>query len=201
MEKEKIIREFVDFVEGTMDFETFWHNYQNNKDYYNLLDDKKPGMKYPKLKNQTINQNISIFSPNTSYGKAQICHDIFLFLQFYGISAEETQVYVKSFKFLMSIQPSYILVEDEYFLNKIITQAPEGLKKSEKNKWIKNRIKEMFKYDVKPPRWIQDPEWPIINGKPLVFKSQTRQRIEDERVFYTFYDPDTLEETIITQFY
>jgi hypothetical protein len=59
----------------------------------------------------------------------------------------------------------------------------------------------MFKYDSKPPKWIQDPEWPIIDGKPFVFKSQTKDRKNDERVFYTFYNPETKEERVIIQFY
>ncbi len=59
----------------------------------------------------------------------------------------------------------------------------------------------MFKYDTKPPRWIQDPEWPIIDGKPLIFKSQTKEKLDDERVYYTFYNPETKEEQIVCQFY
>ena len=48
---------------------------------------------------------------------------------------------------------------------------------------------------------IQSPEWPIVNGKPLVFRGQSKEKKYDERVFYYFYDPDTGEETVIEQMY
>ena len=93
------------------------------------------------------------------------------------------------------------MIEDDEILNKYINEAPEGLKKTEKKKWIKNRVKQDFKYDKTPPRWVQDPEWPIVDGSPLVFKKQSKMTLEDERVFYTFYHPETKEETVVIQFY
>ena len=200
MNKDKIIKELVEFVEGRMDFNTFWQNYKTNKDYYELFDIKL-GNIYSYLRNSTLNHHLNIYNPNTRLGKDIICNDICHFLEYNNISFNKTDMYEKSFMFALSVQPNYVYIEDEDFLNKIIEQAPEGLKKGEKKKWIKNHIKEMFKYDVKPPKWIQDPEWPIVNGKPLVFKEQTKERKDDERVFYTFYDPDTLEEKVIVQFY
>ena len=201
MDKNKIIKEFVDFVEGRMDFDTFWYNYQNNKNYYRLLDDKNPGEEARMLYRMTVNQCIAQANPNTISGKCIIHKCVRAYLRYYKVPFNSTEEYQKKLDYLYQIQPNYIEIDDEDFLNKIIEKAPKELKKGEKKKWIKNYIKEMFKYDVKPPRWIQFPEWPIINGKPLVFKSQTKERKDDERVYYTFYDPDTLEEKVIIQFY
>ena len=81
-------------------------------------------------------------------------------------------------------------------LNKYINEAPKGLNKTETKKWIKNKIKQDFKYDKTPPRWVQDPEWPIVNGVPLIFKNQSKMTLDDERVYYTFYHPQKTDSTV-----
>ena len=62
-------------------------------------------------------------------------------------------------------------------------------------------LKKLFRYDKTYPRWVQDPEWPIVNGKPLVFSHQSKGKKGDERVYYYFYDPETQMETVIAQIY
>jgi len=114
-----------------------------------------------------------------------------------------SRFYTDRYMFLVDIQPSWLDTGDEEFLkNEIINKIPDELKsKGQKIKWCKNKIKEYFKYDRSPPRWIQNAEWPIINGKPLVFRRQSKEGLNDEQIDYYFYDPDTKQETIITQFY
>ena len=38
------MQEFIEFVEGRMPFNEFRRNYETNKDYKKLLDDKKPNV-------------------------------------------------------------------------------------------------------------------------------------------------------------
>jgi len=201
MDKKTIIQEFVNFVEGRMSFEIFWQNYLTNKGYKKLLDDKKPNENTVYGKNDTINQSMSFHKWETAFGKLNAHNYIVRYLQYYNIACVPTTTYRENYKFRQAIQPSYISIEDEDYLNTIISTAPTDLSQTQQKKWLKERIKELFRYDKSPPRWIQDPEWPIINGKPLVFKGQTKDDPSDERVWYIFYDPDTLEETRIMQFY
>ena len=200
MNKEKIIQELIEFAEGRMDFDTFWNNYKNNQDYKKLFE-VKLGERFGCFRNKTVNEHLLIFNPNSYRGKTIIHNDVCRYLEFYGYAFNKYQKYQNDLQFLCDIQPSYVYIEDEEFLNNIINQAPKELSKTKKKLWIKNKIKEMFKYDTKPPRWIQDPEWPIIDGKPLIFKSQTKEKLDDERVYYTFYNPETKEEQIVCQFY
>jgi len=195
------MQEFIEFVEGRMPFNEFRRNYETNKDYKKLLDDKKPNEKDTYRKNDTINQSLHYYKWSTTLGKLGVQHYITRYLQYYNVSVSPTAIYDDELQFMADIQPSYVNIEDEDFLNAIIASVPEELTKSQQKKWLKEKIKSLFVYDVKPPRWIQDPEWPIVNGKPLVFKSQTRERKDDERVWYTFYDPTTGEETTVSQFY
>ncbi len=201
MNKEKIIKEFIDFVEGRMSFKEFQQNYETNKDYYKLLDDIKPNNDFLYQKNKSINQCLEFYKWSTATGQNIVHSYIVRYLNYYNVKFQPTNKYSSRVKFIYDIQPSYVYIEDEEFLNNIINQAPKELSKTKKKSWIKNKIKEMFKYDTKPPRWIQDPEWPIIDGKPLIFKSQTKEKLDDERVYYTFYNPETKEEQIVCQFY
>ena len=199
--KEELEQELLDFAEGRMDFDTFRNLFFTKK--YDSMLDIDITHKYPYFWDKTVHDFISNFLVGkiVYFYKDAICTAVALYLEYNNIPVKKTTQYYDEIRFRHAIQPSYVYIEDTDFLNSIIQQAPEGMKKGEKKKWLKEKIKSMFKYDVKPPRWIQDPEWPIVNGKPLVFKSQTRLTINDERVFYTFYDPDTLEETVIMQFF
>jgi hypothetical protein len=87
------------------------------------------------------------------------------------------------------------------FLFELANSAPEGMTKKKKSEWCKTRLKELFIYESKPPKWIQNPEWPIKNGKPLVFKSQSAEDLDYSisEIKYFFYDPKTNEVMTIEQ--
>ncbi len=201
MNKEKIIKELIDFVEGRMSFKEFQQNYETNKDYFMLLEDTKPNDDYQYQIDKTINQCLKYYKWSTALGQNVVHAYIVRYLEYYDFKIQPTKKYQDKVNFMSQIQPSYVCIEDEAFLNKIIEEAPKDISKTMQKKWLKNRIKSIFRYDNKPPKWIQDPEWPIIDGKPLVFKSQTKEKIDDERVYYTFYNPETKEEKVIIQFY
>ena len=61
----------------------------------------------------------------------------------------------------------------------------------------KQHIREAFHLQPrKRPRWVQEPEWPFRNGKPLCFISQHR---DGDLYEYLFSDPDTGEQVTVTQ--
>ncbi len=110
--------------------------------------------------------------------------------------------YVDDYDYMLRIQPSWLdIIDDQGIFDKIIAEAPADVSKTKRIAWGKARLKELFRYDKTYPRWVQSPEWPIVNGKPLVFSHQSKEKKDDERVFYYFYDPDTKEETVVEQMY
>lgn len=199
MNKEKLIQEVIEFIEGKIDIKIFYENYKNGK--YDELFDVYLGYETIKFGNKKVSDFLNLFNVNTSRHRVSFFNGVKAYLFYEGYSYVPTKKYEEEWSFRVGIQPSYVLIEDDEILNKYINEAPEGLKKTEKKKWIKNRIKQDFKYDKTPPRWVQDPEWPIVDGIPLVFKKQSKMTLEDERVFYTFYHPETKEETVVIQFY
>ncbi|MDE5721748.1 MAG: hypothetical protein K2I30_03280 [Clostridia bacterium] len=73
---------------------------------------------------------------------------------------------------------------------KLIAELPE-VSYAQKKKIMRKKLKELFVCDNKPPEWIQDPEWPLRNGKPMVFKGQ--YDIKDG-CRYVFYDEEGEQE-------
>jgi len=208
----KIIQELIAFVEGHMSIDEFKSNYETNKGYKKLFNDKKPFEKnYARLEGSTVNEGLQIYFEGNYkgkysqapivIGKLNVWHIIKTYLEYYNIPCTPTTKYEDDVKLRHAIQPSYVEIEDDEYFDVIIASAPEGLTEPQRKKWLKERIKSLFLYDKTYPRWIQSPEWPIVNGKPLVFRSQTKNTLEDERVWYTFYDPDTNQETIVMQFH
>lgn len=196
MKNEQLVKELIDFVEGKTDIYTFYDAYTTGK-YDKLLSvrfvDKK--VMYGK---GTVKEFLDLFDIKKTADRYVIWHGVEAYLHLNGYTYNPSKKLYNEWAIQIDIQPSYVSIEDDDILNKYINEAPKELKKTQKKKWIKNRIKQDFKYDKTPPRWVQDPEWPILDGVPLVFKKQSKMTLDDERVYYTFYHPITLEEVVIT---
>jgi len=198
---EEAIRIMKDFVEGKMSIEDFKYQYDNNP----LI--KANFSKYPNRPLKTgIGYDYLPYMDTFNIKKrsdALGMHGFFReFLEINHYSCIPTEKFRQRFDFLLDVQPGWLIMQDESFLEQqVISKAPADLSEAKKIKWCKDRIKELFRYDLRPPRWVQGAEWPIISGKPLVFKNQSKEKKDDERVYFCFYDPDTKQETIVTQFY
>ena len=117
-----------------------------------------------------------------------------------NISFLPCKKYEEDYNFLLDIQPTWLDINDDTIFQQIINEIPQDLSKSQRIKLGKEKVKALFKYDKTYPRWIQDPEWPIVNGKPLVFSHQEKVKGDDFHTYYYFYDENTKEQTVIEQF-
>ena len=190
-----------DFVEGKMSIEDFKYQYDNNpsiKKNFNEYPGRplKVGIGYDYILRM---DELDI----RKTGDALNLFGFFMeFLEINGYSCTPTEEYSKKYTFLLKIQPSWLdMLDEDYLQQQVISKVPIELTENQKMKWCKERIKDLFRYDDRPPRWIQEAEWPIVDGKPLVFKKQSKEVKDDERVHFYFYDPYTGQETIITQLY
>ena len=97
--------------------------------------------------------------------------------------------YDKQFSFFLDTVPSYIGgKEAELYIEKIYNSIPGEMKEKDKKKFFKTKLKDLFTYiSKKPPVWIQEPEWPIMDT-PLQFIKQ-----ENEGSLYKYYfcDPNS----------
>jgi hypothetical protein len=108
------------------------------------------------------------------------------------------------YSLILSAVPGYVDPPPEFVTEKILP-ADDTLSDSAKKKWIKQRVKELFRYADKPPRWIQAADWPIRNGRPLVFVGQVAvdaaDLFHDKGAVYVFFDPAGGGFETVAQFY
>lgn len=201
MDKKSIIQILVKFVEGNISFKEFRDHIESDDSILSLLEDKNPNQDFPYQKNKTIKECLFFYRWESSAGRLNVHKYILRYLDFYKVANVPTPIYQDDWRFRIEIQPSYVNIRDDEYLDRIICSAPKELSQAQRKKWLKDKIKNLFKYETKPPRWIQDPEWPIVEGIPLVFKSQSKEKTNDERVLYQFYNPINNEEMVIVQFY
>lgn len=87
--------------------------------------------------------------------------------------------------------------EADELVKSVIDSLPDELNLRERKKQAKRRLKALFGITGKKPVWIQEPEWPVMNGSPLRFVSQEQS---GELVSYRFIDDSSGEQVIIEQF-
>lgn len=201
--KEEYIKILLDFAEGRTTAEQFLEVWKTNENLRELIINcpnrpDESGIDFNPVVLHT--KNLKIDSYRDSSGLYTMAKKYLLRNK---IEFKPNAFYNNRYDFLLKMQPDWLDLDynNEKFLIDLANSAPKGLSEEQKIKWCREKLKEYFKYDNSPPRWIQSPEWPIINGKPLVFKGQSGDRKESELVKFFFYDPKTGEETVVEQYY
>ena len=80
--------------------------------------------------------------------------------------------YLNAVDFALDVIPEYLCggESEQYIQEHIIPLYPETMKKGERKKAIKAKIRETFKSEKGYPCWAQSPEWPLgTNGKPMTY--------------------------------
>jgi hypothetical protein len=112
--------------------------------------------------------------------------------------------YSSAYRLLLRALPKYVDPPMDFLAEHVIPRD-EGLSDAQKAKTIKERIKAQFRFVSKPPSWIQNPEWPIRDGKPLVFLGQIQidspELFHDTGAAFLFYDPSDGSFETVAQFH
>ncbi len=203
---QKEIQIMIDYVEGRLSIDKFKLEFETNKDLINQLHKKINKYAYNCCNNNIYDYmviRLKLVGWESIRAKACVWCELCEWLDENGVSYSKTfDKYVEDYKMLLDIQPSWLdISDDQGIFDNILKEIPKDLSKSKQIGWGKAKVKELFKYDKTYPRWVQGGEWPIVNGKPLVFSHQKKLGKDDERVHYFFYDPDTKEEVIVEQLY
>lgn len=198
----------IDYVEGKISISDFRKAFLNNASLINLLKSKIyiEGYKWCDYNiYDYINRQTRAWKNdwNNVYSRYVVWSQVIEFLKYNKIPfVNNYNKYREDYLYLLDIQPSWLdITDDQGIFDKILAERPQELSKTKQIAWGKAKLKELFKYDKTYPRWVQDPEWPIVNGKPLVFSHQSKEKKDDARVYYYFYDPDTKEQTVVEQLY
>lgn len=126
------------------------------------------------------------------------------FLQKAEVAFTPAKRFGNLYRLILKAVPDYLDPPTEFLTEKVVP-TDDGLSETKKTKIIKDRLKELFKYLDKPPKWIQSPDWPIRDGKPLIFIGQLSvdapELFHDRGAAYLFYDPGKGDFETVAQFH
>lgn len=71
--------------------------------------------------------------------------------------------------------------------------------------WLETEVKSRYRSIGRRPEWIQDPDWPLAEARPMVFVGQidvpsgATQHLKHDASFYVFWDPLTGRTAVVVQ--
>ncbi len=145
-----------------------------------------------------VRETATAFGFDDLLGKMRM-HDIISSLmetQFPEIVRKNPPNYSK-YDLLLSIGLDCIGGKDaDVIVNEILDSIPTDVALSIRRREAKLALKKKFMIDRKKPSWVQEPEWPVVNGHPLRFVGQ---RHDGELFLYEFINDSDKTITTIEQ--
>lgn len=197
----KILR---DFAEGTLGVRDFESQIYTNKKLEEVLLGSGLNWQNTYIKNTTPFLYLAEINYNNYAGRLNAHGFVQLFLERKNIAFSEFKGYSDEFNLISVSEPKYIGACSS-FIEKYILPQDKSLTKKEQKEKIKNNFASLFKFQSKPPKWIQSPDWIIKNDKPLFFLGQFDIKncnlFHDDGSVYLFVDTETGEIETVKQFY
>lgn len=201
---ENEIKILKDFIEGIICSEDFERQFFENSNFEELLSDKTISLQGTYMAGSTIYLYVVEQKMKSIAGRLNVQGAIQLFFTKKGISFKSYSKYSDDYGLILDSQPKYIDADLDFIERYIL---PSEMKKSnaELKKEVKERFLELFRYQIKPPKWIQNPNWIIKNNKPLFFLGQFEIKncdiFHDDGAVYLFVDEETGEIETVKQLY
>ena len=111
-----------------------------------------------------------------------------------------TNQYREAYGFALEVIPTYLAggESEMYIQEHILPLFPETMKKAERKKAVKAKIKEVFRSEKGYPCWVQSSEWPIgKDGIPTTYLGKGKNSGGIYR--WRFRDESTGEIVIVEQ--
>ncbi|UVM50374.1 hypothetical protein LOY38_29430 [Pseudomonas sp. B21-015] len=107
--------------------------------------------------------------------------------------------YKELFNLTLKVQPKWLSLPSDYLSSLI--EDKKSLSTKELQLWLKGKIKSDFRSLKTPPKWLQNPEWPIQDGKPMFFLGQLdiSGLSHDNSQAYLFFDENKKTFHTVTQ--
>lgn len=202
----------IDYIEGKTDSETFEKILENDSDYREWLQSIVPATKTMYIYDSTINnvvqqpysvstmlhecESIQVGGPKGSPEYRYIVHKEITDLiaeAFPELNLIPDQSLKDDYDLCMDACPMYIggvEIAKANIIGKILATVPKNLSKTNRKKEARAKILQTFHVDGKKyPRWNQEPEWPVYNGKPMKFVRS--EKVNFEVKIHYFIDEKT----------
>lgn len=194
----------IHFLEEKLSLKDFEQQLYTNSELEQLLSDTSINWDGTYLKNTTAFLYLLEQNYNHAEGKLNAQGAVQLFLSKKGIEISASKQFAEDYDLILSTSPKYIDADPD-FIERHILPKDKTLSKAEQKKQMKQRYAELFKYQTKPPKWIQNPDWLIKDDKPLFFLGQFEIKncnlFHDNGSVYLFVDPETGNIETVKQFY
>ncbi len=174
-----------------------------------LLDpENDPGRQYCPPRYETVHQCLTYefrlltHDVETADGASTFYTEVYSIYYQIDQSVPYCYKYDEAYSFSLEVIPEYLEggESEKYIQKHIIPLFPETMKKTERKKAIKAKIKEAFKSEKGYPCWPQASEWPMdTEGKPCTYIGKGKSNGDLRR--FRFRDETTGEEIVIEQFY
>ena len=200
-----------DFLEGRCNYETFVKHLQSNDEIFNWLQslyfEEMLYDKSFKCENSLWRSNGSVKTCIGDFKKFHISiyveNDIYNFIYHYLTYAlpertiKKIDYYEKrAHLYTDAVNDCFGGIEVDGLISAIIDSVPKNFSKKEKIKYVKVKLNALFPGN-KRPFWIEFPEWPTFNGKPMVYIERKRN---GDLFQYVFEDADSGKQRIVEQF-
>lgn len=182
------LRQIIDFVEGRLQPKDFEQILYANPRFEEVLNDDPnfPPNTYLGTELYLYVIQLNFNSPGDILNLQKVLAD---FLERNGFAHQSTKKFDERYDLILSAQPKWLDVDSEYVQSEIIPAAGD-LTGNELKQWLRAEFLKRFRYITKPPRWIQNPNWPINENGPLIFlgQLQVKDYFHDEAAIYVFHD-------------
>ena len=181
----KALMTFKDYIEGRIDFDSFWKEYMSCGDLMKYLcrfDMQDKGV----MLNKEFIDNYYRGKP-TFQLKVGLQYSIIGYLKHRKIKFEnktkEYTLWRKWFDYL----PDYVPYNEDVF--NFLENIENG--KLLSKAYYRNYFLKIYQYEEYPPRWLQCNEWPIEeDGTPMKFLYQTGLPSKHDEIAYFFQKKD-----------
>lgn len=175
---------------------------------YLLAPETDPGCQYCPPRYESVRQCLTyefrLFTHDveTAAGASKFYTEVYSIYYQIDQSIPFCYKYSEAYSFALEVIPEYLEggSSERYIQKHIIPLFPETMKKTERKKAIKAKIKEAFKSEKGYPCWPQESEWPMdTEGKPCTYIGKGKG--QGDLCHFRFRDETSGEEIVIEQFY
>lgn len=152
---------------------------------------------------QLLNYEHRLITHNvkTASGASSFFNQILVIYYQFSQDIQPTWQYAEALDFALDVIPQYLSggEAEVYIQREIIPLFPTTMKKSERKKAIKAKIKEAFKSEKGYPCWVQSSEWPLgADGKPMTYVKKGKR--DGSKYSWIFRDESNGSLTVVEQF-
>lgn len=180
-----------DYLEDNLSAKAFQKEVYYNRDVEILLSENIDIPPYTNGGNAYIYLlEIDLLSPSGEINGKDLLSS---FLRIKGVGFNINNKHEEIYDILHKVIPSWISIDDNY--SRYLIEKYKDNEGRELQELLKREINSSFKFLKKKPKWLQSPNWPIKNDRPLCFVGQIdiSNLKHDTSFLYVFFDSESNE--------